>query len=521
MATSVPRKIRIGPQPGPQEAFLASEADIAIYGGAAGSGKSWALLLEPIRHANNGTFGCVCFRRTTPQIRNEGGLWDESMKLYTKAHAVPTAHTLQWKWPSGASLTFAHLEYDKTVYDWQGSQIPLLMFDELTHFSQSQFWYMLSRNRSMCGVRPYVRATCNPDPDSFVARLIEWWIDQETGYAIPERSGKIRWFVRVNDTLHWSGSQSQLKRDWPDAGEPKSLTFIAASIHDNQALMVADPGYLANLNALRTTERERLLKGNWRIRDERTVIFKPSWWRRWSSAQPLPKILHSFASWDTAFTAADQRIQAGGKPVDQSAIAFSACLVFGIWLDEADVTDSCPGGRHKLMLLSAWWGRVDWPDLRAKVYEIGKTKLTQPSDAHLIEQAASGRSVIQDLRRSRKTNCRVIGVKPTSGDGRLDAKVLRAYLSQPVLKDGLVWAPDRKWVQPAIDWLASFPGGTPPSADLADCLSMAIQHLAQGWWIHHPDDDIPAPEKSDDDEDLDDDDLGWAERLPQRGRAYG
>jgi hypothetical protein len=50
---------------------------------------------------------------------------------------------------------------------------------------------------------------------------------------------------------------------------------------------------------------------------------------------------------------------------------------------------------------------------------------------------------------------------------------------------------------------------------------MAIQHLAQGWWIHHPDDDLPAPERSDDDEDLDDDDLGWAERLPQRGRAYG
>jgi hypothetical protein len=66
--------VRIGPQPGPQSKFLATSADIAIYGGSAGGGKTFAELLEPLRHAGNKEFGAVIFRRTTPQITNEGAL---------------------------------------------------------------------------------------------------------------------------------------------------------------------------------------------------------------------------------------------------------------------------------------------------------------------------------------------------------------------------------------------------------------------------------------------------------------
>ncbi|WP_234891282.1 terminase large subunit domain-containing protein [Sinorhizobium meliloti] len=181
----------IRPQPGPQTAFLVSPADIAIYGGSAGGGKTWALLMEPLRHIANPQFGAV-FRRSTVQVRNEGGLWDESEKLYPAIGASPKEHVLQWSFPSGASVSFAHLEHDKTVLNWQGSQIPLVCFDELTHFSAKQFWYMVSRNRSMSGVRPYIRATCNPDADSWVAELISWWIDQDTGLPIPERAGVLR-----------------------------------------------------------------------------------------------------------------------------------------------------------------------------------------------------------------------------------------------------------------------------------------------------------------------------------------
>lgn len=276
----------IQPQPGPQTDFLSSSADIAIYGGSAGGGKSWALLLEDLRHIGNPGFGSVTFRRSTVQIRNEGGLWDESAKLYPLAGGEPKEHVLTWKWPSGATSSFAHLEHDKTRFNWQGSQIPLIKFDELTHFTATQFWYMVSRNRSMCGVRPYIRATCNPDADSWVAKLIAWWIDQDTGLPIPERSGKLRWFVRVGEELKWADSPADLAcyTMINDAGEqvpipPKSLTFIPAKLTDNKALMAADPGYMASLLALPLVERERLLGGNWKIRPAAGLYFQRSWCR--------------------------------------------------------------------------------------------------------------------------------------------------------------------------------------------------------------------------------------------------
>ena len=89
----------IRPQDGPQTAFLASKADIAIYGGAAGGGKTWALLLEPLRHKDVHDFGCVFFRRTTVQIRNEGGLWDESSKLYRAPAPSRRNSALEWRFP--------------------------------------------------------------------------------------------------------------------------------------------------------------------------------------------------------------------------------------------------------------------------------------------------------------------------------------------------------------------------------------------------------------------------------------
>lgn len=292
-----PRIIR--PQPGPQEVFLSTPADIAIFGGAAGGGKSFAALIEPLRHVTrNKEFASVIFRRNVTQVRNPGGLWDESMKLYPYAGGVPVGSITEWRWDKGGKVKMAHLEHEDTVLDWQGSQIPLIIFDELTHFSQTQFFYMLSRNRSTCGVRPYIRATTNPDSDSWVAEFIAWWIDPATGYPIPERAGKVRWFIRLADKILWADSALQLVDEYGPEVEPKSVTFIPAKLEDNQILMKADPGYRANLLALSNVERERLLGGNWKVRPAAGLYFKRTdvvvvdripddvekWVRRWDLA---------------------------------------------------------------------------------------------------------------------------------------------------------------------------------------------------------------------------------------------
>lgn len=297
------QRIEIQPQPGPQTAFLSSSADIAIYGGAAGSGKTFALLLENCRYHNNSKFGSVIFRRTSNQITTEGGLWDTALSLFAPFEIkIKTSPQHQIKFPSGSKISFSHLQLERDVHAWQGAQIPLICFEELTHFTKGQFFYMLSRNRSLCGVRPYIRATTNPDADSWVADFIQWWIGED-GYPVKERSGVIRWFIRMNDEIIWADTPKELSEKYRvPLSDPKSLTFIAADIFDNQILLNADPGYLANLKSLGTVERERLLHGNWKIRPSAGLYFrrdqinvipelpkeKIQWVRRWDLAATEP-----------------------------------------------------------------------------------------------------------------------------------------------------------------------------------------------------------------------------------------
>lgn len=297
--------------------FLASKADIAVYGGGAGGGKSYALLLEPLRHYHNPNFPFVIFRREAVQLTIPGGLWDESHEVYSQLGALPREKpTLDWIFPNkklprgapGLRVKFAHLNQESDKYAWQGAQVPGQGYDEFTHFTETQFFYMLSRNRSTSGVRGYVRATCNPDPDSWVAEFIAWWIDQDPqspgyGYPIAERSGILRWFVRDGNTIVWGNSREELLvrfagRDLP----PKSVTFIPATVYDNKILLEKDPGYLANLNALCLVEREQLLRGNWKIRPSSGLFFKRHYFKI-IEASPAFEIIARVRYWDRAATA--------------------------------------------------------------------------------------------------------------------------------------------------------------------------------------------------------------------------
>lgn len=305
-------EIILSAQPGPQSNFLSSTADIAIFGGAAGGGKSYGLLLDPLRHYNNGDFGGTIFRKTSVQVRSEGGLWDESMKVLPQLGGIPRESRLEWNFPSTMSLSFANLEHERDVLNYQGSQIPWMGFDELTHFSKNQFFYMLSRNRSTSGVKPRIRATCNPDPDSWVREFIDWWIGED-GFPIYERSGALRYFVRRNDEIVWASSKEELYAQFGQGGEivPKSVTFIPAKLQDNKILMEKDPAYLGNLLALNRVDRMRLLEGNWNVRASAGSLFKREWFgvldtipggwiqavRFWDRAATKPSELNRDPDW--------------------------------------------------------------------------------------------------------------------------------------------------------------------------------------------------------------------------------
>lgn len=308
-------KIVLAPQKGPQEKFLATSADICIYGGAAGGGKTFGLLLEALRHKDNKNFNAVIFRRDYTQVTSPGGLWDSSKKIYGYVKGAYPLKTpkLHWTFKSGASVNFSQLGNDEECLSWQGSQITMIGFDELTHFSEYQFFYMLSRNRTDSGIAPYVRATCNPDVDSWVAEYIAWWIDQETGYPIPERSGKVRWMVRLNEEIYWFDIRQEAIDAAIENGMDyekavimaKSVTFIASTLQDNKILMKNDPGYMANLMALALVERERLLNGNWKIKAAAGLFFKRT--QVGEMLTEIPKDVIIWArGWDLAATSEDE-----------------------------------------------------------------------------------------------------------------------------------------------------------------------------------------------------------------------
>jgi predicted phage terminase large subunit-like protein len=303
-------KTEIRPQP-KQLRFLASSADICIYGGSAGGGKTWSLLVDPLRFRDRPGFGAVEFRRTIPEITRTGGLWDESAKLYSLFGGEPNLSSHSWTFKSGARISFAGLQYEKDLESWRGAQIAAIYFDQLETFERQQFFYMASRNRTTCGIRPYIRATCNPEP-GWLADFLAWWIAPD-GYADMSKAGATRWFILENDAPVWADSAEELKDAHPGV-LPKSVQFIPATIFDNQILLKTNPGYLANLQGLGRVDRERLLGdaergGNWNIKPEAGNVFNRAWFeivpdidfsRRWSAV-----IRWDFAATEQSVTSAD------------------------------------------------------------------------------------------------------------------------------------------------------------------------------------------------------------------------
>lgn len=295
----------IRPQPGPQTRAAESTADITIYGGAAGGGKSWALTYLAARHVTVPGYGAQIFRRDSTQLTGSESLWEESQRLYPMLGGRSRENKLEWRFKTkdkrrDAIVQFSHLQYEKDKLKHQGKGYAFIGFDELTHFLEPQFWYLQSRNRTTSGVRPRTFCTCNPDPDSWVRRFIDWWIGED-GFPIPERSGVIRYFGRAGDDLVWGDSAAEVAAATGLKVEHvKSATFVHSSLEDNAILTTKDPSYLPTLMTMPRVERERLLRGNWDIRPAAGDYFRPEWFPR--VAQAPVDTQKTVRAWDLAAT---------------------------------------------------------------------------------------------------------------------------------------------------------------------------------------------------------------------------
>jgi len=283
-----------------------------VYGGAVGGGKTFALLLSPLRHVHRPGFTSVIFRQTVPQIRQVGGLWDVARQIYkTKGlDGQPNEGRTEFDFPSGAKIAFGHISADRDLDDWAGSQIAFTGIDQIEAFTEHQFRFLTSRTRSTCGAVPRIRATCNPDPDCWLRNFMGWWIDKDTGYAIPERSGVIRYYTIRDNAAEWADTREELlERYGPDTGV-LSFSFIPSRLEDNPELMRLNPGYLTYLRGLPRVLRERLLLGNWNVRASAGDYFKRE---KFAVLPACPPLVRMWRYWDRAGTASKDGAPAKGS----------------------------------------------------------------------------------------------------------------------------------------------------------------------------------------------------------------
>lgn len=281
-----------------QEWFLTSEANIIVYGGAMGGGKSYCGLLRHLRWIDDSQYRGYVIRKNQTTLMKASGLFDEATSLYRafEPKVKINKKAMTFTFPSGAIIAMGHLETDEDAEKWRGLQLSAAMIDEATQISEDHTLVILSRLRSKAKMVPNLFLTCNPSPDSYLRRWIDWWIipkgEENEGRPNPDRDGKVRWFIRSNGEMIWADTKEEIleiygSRDAdgnirPESDEkqhcrPLSLQFISATIYDNPPLIRMNPGYLANLQGLKRVKKERDLYGNWDVREDASGYFKSEW----------------------------------------------------------------------------------------------------------------------------------------------------------------------------------------------------------------------------------------------------
>ena len=231
------------PQPR-QRVFQSRMEDEALYGGAAGGGKSDALLTEALRQVRKSNYRAIILRKTYPQLSE---LIDRSRELYTvafpKAKYNESKHV--WTFPSGAKIYFGAMQHTADRINYQGKRYDFIAFDELTHFSWDEYSYMMSRNRpSGPGTRVYMRSTTNP------GGVGHGWVKER--FITASEPGKTIWEKREVYTPEGDKLTKMMSR-----------IFIPSSVFDNQKLLENDPDYIYRLDALPEKEKKALLYGDW------------------------------------------------------------------------------------------------------------------------------------------------------------------------------------------------------------------------------------------------------------------
>ena len=230
------------PQPRQLE-FMQRPEDEALYGGAAGGGKSDALVVEATRQVHIPHYKALILRKTYPQLTE---LIEKSLRYYPlafpKAKYNESKHT--WHFPSGAKIVFGSMQHTKDKLNYQGKAYDFIAFDELTHFTWEEYSYLQSRNRANGeGTKVYMRATANP------GGVGHGWVKDR--------------FITSVEPMHTKWESVLIEHDGKAEKRHMSRIFVPSSVFDNKILLANDPQYLTRLASLPEKDKKALLYGDW------------------------------------------------------------------------------------------------------------------------------------------------------------------------------------------------------------------------------------------------------------------
>lgn len=439
------------PNPGPQELAHASTAFELLYGGAAGGGKSEFLLMEALRYISVPGYSAILFRRTFPELKQPRGLIERSRLIYPHFDGKYNEQMHTWRFPSGATIAFKHMEHEDDKYEHQSAEYAYVGFDELTTFTEGQYLYLFSRTRNPFGIPSRIRAASNPGNVGHEWVFNRWsaWLDksEDTGVVDADgiqlkktkaRPGKILYYIKDQE----SDLDIEVPRGTKDA---LSRQFIPAKLADNPKLTTGDPGYEARLKAMSYIDRQRLLHGDWDALLTGNV-FKAEWWKRTTHH---PQDLKWYRYWDLA-----------------ASVRTSA-----------DFTASLAGALDKEANLYLKGGiriKAEWPDVKNVIIT---EMLTEPEVHHGVEEASFGLLAMQELLRVPE----IAGIKFRGIKVDKD-KLSRALPLSQRAEQGKVFLVEGPWVPGFITEAALFDGSGKTKDDQVDAASGVLGMVAKPKW---------------------------------------
>lgn len=352
------------PNPGPQTLFLQTSIREVLYGGAAGGGKTAALLLDAAGHYIGKGYGRhyrgILLRRTFPEL--EDTVIPKSKEFYPSFGGVYNSGKHAWTFPGGEVIQFGHAQREEDITRYLGGEYQWIGFDELTTFTKSQYLALIERLRSSYGIPLRLRAATNPGSEGheWVFERFGAWLDPDA--AVVARPGVPLYFVKdARGEEHMVPAGTKLAR---------ARTFIPARLEDNPYLF-NDGEYEATLQQLDPVKREQKRRGDWLVKPSKGLYFNRLW-VKFIDRSELPKDLTRVRYWDLAAT----------EPEDGKQPDFTEGVLLGMTPD-----------RTTYYVIDNVGGQWDPGDVESKILKTAESDGREVAIGMEQEPGASGKTV--------------------------------------------------------------------------------------------------------------------------------